>query len=98
MSFKPVLLDRARHELIEAWEWYEDKQTGLGDKFTKEVYDSINHIANHPKHFPERKRPYRESVVKIFPYVIIYRILEKEKLIAISSIFHTSRNPRKKYK
>jgi len=98
MSFKPILLARAKEDLLEGWRWYEDKQLGLGDKFKKEVSDAINQIRLHPEHYPQKKRPYREAVVKIFPYVIIYRILKKEELIVVSSVFHTSQNPRKKYK
>lgn len=26
---------RARYEMLEAWEWYENKQEGLGDRFIK---------------------------------------------------------------
>ena len=65
MSFKPVLLSRARLELIEAWEWYEDKQIGLGDKFENEVYNTIDYIVHHPEHYPTRKRSYREAGVEI---------------------------------
>jgi plasmid stabilization system protein ParE len=98
VSFSPVILSRARQELLESWEWYEDKQLGLGDKFSKEILDTIRDIALHPEYYPQRKRPYREAVTHTFPYVIIYRILKKEKLVVISSVFHTSRNPKRKYK
>jgi plasmid stabilization system protein ParE len=98
MSFEPILSARAHRELLEGWKWYEDKQQGLGDKFKKEVYDAIAYIILHPEHFPQRKRPYYESLIKIFPYLIIYRVLKKERFILISSIFHASQNPRKKYK
>ena len=98
MSFAVVLLPRARQDLLEAWDWYEDKQIGLGDRFKDELYDTLHHIESHPEHYPVRKRSYREALVNIFPYLIIYRILKKDKLVVVSSIFHTSRNPRKKYK
>ena len=35
--------------------------------------------------------------VKVFPYLIINRIHRRKKVVAVSSIFHTSRYPRKKY-
>ncbi|MBD0279158.1 MAG: type II toxin-antitoxin system RelE/ParE family toxin [Flavisolibacter sp.] len=36
--------------------------------------------------------------VKIFPYLIIYRIHKRKKVIAIVSIFHTRRHPKNKYR
>ena len=71
MNFKLVLLLRARFELLDAWEWYEDKQTGLGDKFKKEVYSSFNQILKHPEHYPRKTGRYREALIDIFPYVLI---------------------------
>ena len=97
MDYSIIVLPRARHELIEAWEWYEDRQIGLGDRFKEEVSNILNQIQKHPEHFPERKKNYREAKANIFPYLIIYRLKKRNKIIAISSIFHTSRNPIKKY-
>ncbi len=98
MSFSVVLLARAKHELLDAWEWHEDKQAGLGDRLIEEVYKTVNNIQKNPAHYPQRKRHYREALTDVFPYLIIYRVLNKEKTIVVSSIFHCSRNPRKKYK
>ncbi len=98
MSFSVILLSRARNELLEAWEWYEDKQPGLGDRFKEEVYKVLHNIGKHPAHYQQRRRNYREALTDIFPYLIIYKVLKKEKLVVVSSIFHTSRHPGKKYK
>jgi plasmid stabilization system protein ParE len=98
MTYELVLLKRAKEELINSWEWYEDKQPGLGDRFKDEIYACLHNLATQPEHYPIRKSPYREALVDIFPYLIIYRILKKEKYIVVSSIFYASRNPKKKYK
>jgi len=96
MSFKIILQPRARKELLDAWIWYEEKQTNLGDRFEIEVYKQLKEIEQHPKRYPERKQFFRETKIQTFPYLIIYRIDEEEKLILISSIFHASRNPEAK--
>lgn len=98
MSYKHVLLARARNELLEAWIQYEERQTGLGDRFKNEVYKRIHEIEQHPERYPERKKFYRETMIKIFPFLIIYRIDKKEKHVIVSSIFHGKRNPKKKYR
>ena len=97
MVYKTILQLRARRELLDAWIWYEERQAGLGDRFENEVYKHLKKIEQHPYRYPERKQFFRETKIKIFPYLVIYRIDENEKVILISSIFHTSRNPEVKY-
>lgn len=98
MKYGLEYLKKARTELFEAWEWYEDRQKGLGDKFKLQVDNCIKSILQNPERYPERKRYYREAIVRIFPYLIVYRINKRKKTIAIVSIFHTSRSTRKKIK
>lgn len=93
---KVVLSLRTRKELIEAWTWYESKQKGLGDRFEIEVYNSIEAIQQHPLRFPEKIQFYREKQIRIFPYLIIYRVIDDNNIILVSSIFHTRRNPETK--
>ena len=98
MIWSSIFLLSASQEFFEAWQWYEDKQIGLGDRFKKEVYSLIHKIEQLPERYIERKKYYREARINIFPYLIIYRIDKKNNLIVILSIFHTSRNPLLKYK
>ena len=98
MSYTIVFLVRAQHELLDAWEWYENKQTGLGDRFKDQLMNRIHSIAQHPERYPIRIATYREVRIKVFPYLVIYRIDKDTNTVVISSIFHTSRNPMKKYK
>jgi plasmid stabilization system protein ParE len=97
MTYKIELLPRARREMLEAWDWYDDRWTGLGDRFVREVEKRLEQIEKTPDRYAERKKGFRETKVKVFPYLIIYRIHKRKKIVAISSIFHTSRNPKKKY-
>ncbi|MBN8851647.1 MAG: type II toxin-antitoxin system RelE/ParE family toxin [Sphingobacteriales bacterium] len=63
----------------------------------REVEKRLEQVAKTPERYAERRKGFRETNLKIFPYLIIYRIHKRKKIIAISSIFHTSRNPKKKY-
>ncbi len=98
MIFVSVLSERAYSELLEAWEWYEDKQEGLGDRFKDQIFISLNNIEKNPFKGTQRKQSFREVPVKTFPYIIIYRIESETSRIYVDSVFHTSRNPGKKYK
>lgn len=96
MEYKVELSFRARQELMEAWKWYESKQQGLGNRFETEVYNSIEAIQQYPLRFPEKIQFYREKHIRVFPYLIIYRVIDENNIILISSIFHTRRNPETK--
>ena len=98
MSYKIQLLSKARLELLEAWIWYEDRQPGLGERFKEEVFKGIHLIEQYPERYPLRKKPYYEKSIKVFPYLVIYRINKTTKTISIISIFHAKRNPSEKYK
>lgn len=56
---------------MEVWEWYEDKQQGLGDRFKQELYKRIKEIELHPDRYPIRKKPYHETTTNVFPYLNI---------------------------
>ncbi|WP_425562826.1 type II toxin-antitoxin system RelE/ParE family toxin [Mucilaginibacter panaciglaebae] len=52
-------------------------------------------IAN-PLQYPLKKKAQEVNIDK-YPYLIIYRIHAKRKLILVVSVFHTSRHPKRKY-
>lgn len=86
-------------EYDEAYEWYEEKSHGLGERFLASVREKLEQIAEHPFIFGERaKRGYREAKIKEFPYLIIYKIYKQKNIIFINTIHHTSKHPRKKYR
>ena len=82
---------------METWDWYDDRWIGLGDRFMREVEKKVQQIEKTPERYAERQKGFRETKINVFPYLIIYRIQKRKKIVAISSIFHTSRNPKKKY-
>lgn len=48
MNYSAVFLSKARQELADAWEWYEDRQRGLGDRFELYVFRKVNIILKTP--------------------------------------------------
>ena len=97
MSATFLQLQKAQNEIIDAWDWYEEQREGLGDRFTNELALKINLIANNPLHYPKRRK-HREAVMDNFPFIAVYQYKRADNLVIIVSVFHTSRNPRKKYK
>lgn len=96
MEYELILLLKAKKELTYSWKWYENRQPGLGDKFKAEIFRSFSLIIKNPKHYPEKILTLREIRLRVFPFLVIYKIDERKKNIVVVSIFHTSRNPKKK--
>lgn len=78
---------------------YESQQEGLGERFIKAVRQKIEAIVLQPELYGSRgNKKFREARVKIFPYLIVYKINKRTKEIFIASIHHTKKHPRKKYR
>lgn len=88
---------RAQKEIAKAWEWYEDRQQGLGDRFINELTRRVQLLEQNPNRYPTRYKSYKETPVPVFPFLIIYRINKRKKSVRVVSVFHTSINPRRKY-
>ena len=91
-------LEEARIEFQEAVEWYETRSEGLGERFRDLINKKIESIIKFPERYPKRKSNFKQIALRTFPFIIIYTFYKKEGIIIINSIFHTSRNPRKKYR
>ena len=88
----------AQQELSEAYQWYENRSQGLGKKFIQAVEKRLNEIANHPERYAKKKGNYRETIVEIFPYIIIYEVFKNAQTVLVLHVFHAKRNPSKKYR
>lgn len=98
MPYKILLHPLAEKEFSEARIWYEERLSGLGARFEERIDFYLQTVKKSPLLFPKKRRSFREVKVSAFPYLIVYKILVKEKTILILSFHHTSRNPKKKYK
>tara|TARA_R110000868_G_scaffold12295_1_gene59302 strand:+ start:335 stop:625 length:291 start_codon:yes stop_codon:yes gene_type:complete len=96
MSYILEVKDEANLEIIEAYLYYEEKRTGLGEEFLEHLDTYFERITANPKHFPQNRKPYREAFIKRFPFLVIYETA-KDKVI-VYSLFNTWQNPEKKKK
>jgi plasmid stabilization system protein ParE len=93
-----IYSSKAEKEFLEAYDYYEERLLGLGDRFVNCIESKVESIVKNPYAYSIRRKNLHEYWVKEFPFLIVYQILEKENLIVIASVFHTSRNPKKKYR
>ena len=88
----------ALQEMEESYNWYEERSVGLGNRFLTAIQKRFDRISSMPELYAKKKGNYREVLVQGFPFTIIYEILEKQKVVFVSYIFHAKRNPELKYK
>ena len=91
------LLDEAREEMRESARWYDNQRKGLGSEFLDAIERALELIEEHPNRSTKvatryEDRDVRRNVVKRFPFVIVYEILQTEVLVV--AIAHTKRRPK----
>jgi len=92
--YKSFILPSARQDINDAAKWYNQKQKGLGKKFTQQLKQKVEFIKKYPHAAPIRYDQVRTAVVDIFPFMIHYQVNDNKKAIIISAVFHTSQNPK----
>lgn len=86
-SFHP----EAEKELTEAIAYYEQIEPGLGYDFALEVYSAIRRSVDFPEAWSVLDGDVRRSLVKRFPYGILYA--QAEDGILILSVMNLHREP-----
>ena len=94
MKYELIIRDEAELDIIEAVKYYESKQIGLGKRFLSHLKLYLKRIQTYPEHFYIKRNPYREAVLKKFPYLIIFEFSENK--VIVFSVFNTYQNPIKK--
>ena len=82
----------AELEFREAIEFYEQREIGLGQDFSIQVYSTIQNITIYPLAWPVIEDDIHRCIVNRFPYGILYSI-EKDVII-ILAVMHLRRNPK----
>ncbi len=81
----------AESEFLEAIDYYEECETGLGFDFSIEVYASIQNSVSFPTAWPEIEDNIRRCLIQRFPYGILYSIAPDK--IFILAVMHLHRDP-----
>ena len=88
-----IILPEAELDIIEAYEWYEEQQPGLGDEFLQCVDACFKSIQRHPRAYQIVYKDYRRALVRRFPYAAFYEYVDG--IVTVYSVFHSSQNPKK---
>lgn len=94
MEYRIKIRPLATIEIIEAYDWYESQQTGLGLEFLDELENFQSSLLANPLTYSYYEEPLRQGKLNRFPFVVVYELYETT--IVIYSVFMTKRNPDEK--
>lgn len=94
MPYSCNLSQEAEDDILEAYIWYEEQKSGLGEEFLKSLDTAMGAILLNPGSYRVRyKKKVRAFLVDRFPYLILY--VTEKKNVTVISVFNTSRDPEK---
>ena len=70
----------ARLDIQEAYDWYEERSPGIGDRFLAAVDQCFESVTAKPSGFPTVYADVRRALLQRFPYSVLYRIEESSSL------------------
>ena len=94
MVHKIILDPTANLDITESIDWYNKAQPGVGLKFYKQVQAVMKSIRKNPFAFRVRYNTSRTATLKNFPFLLHYIIDSERKVIVVTSVLHTSRDPK----
>lgn len=92
-GYKILIDPEALQDIQDATDWYNEQLAGLGSHFQKQVKTQISSLKKNAGVYSVRYEDVRCMLIKRFPFLVHYRVIEKQKIVEILAILHTSRNP-----
>jgi toxin ParE1/3/4 len=93
VSRRLIVRPEAEAEMAEAFDWYEERVSGLGSEFLLCVDAMFSSILRSPEQFPRVHVIARRALTRRFPYEIFF--VEDEQRVVVLSVFHAKRNPKR---
>ena len=90
VEYNPDFFD----DLAQAVDWYNEKQTGLGDMFYRNVSRQTAKLSTAALLFAVRYDDIRCMRIEKFPYMVHYRVNVQTKTVKAEALFNTSRDPK----
>ncbi len=78
-------------EIKAAYDWYQEKATGLGDDFLAELESSYGAILELPETWPKIRKNFRRFILSKFPFSVIYK--QTLNQVIVIAVMHQSRKP-----
>ena len=94
MNYRVEIRPQALADIAEAAAWYENRQPGLGGRFTREIVAAIDALSRNPLVYRLRNRRLgaRWCFPRSFPYRIVFR--SAAGVVTVVAVVHAARHHR----
>ena len=89
---------RAASQYRKAYAYYQELSIPVTIGFINDIDERIDMIQADPYRYRNLYKDFFEVSLYKFPYMMVYKIDEGNKIIFIFSIHHHKQNPKRKYK
>ena len=90
MNRSVIFRPAAERELLEAEQWFEERQSELGKRFRDSVGSTIERVRQFPLAFPVVHGTKRRALVPHFPYALYFAFIDDT--IVIAGVVHGHRD------
>jgi len=94
MNFRVIFHPEVYNDIQEAIDWYNVKQFGIENRFLITVKKQLKTLDKSALQYAVRYDNVRCMPVKKFPFLVHYRVNEKQRIVQVEAIFSTYRNPK----
>ena len=91
MTYKVIVRPEAEREIQEAFDWYEERDEGLGLEFLRAADACLSTVQRNPASSPIVHEQVRRALLRKFPYALFY--LVREDTVVVLACFHAKRSP-----
>ncbi|MDZ8085961.1 MAG: type II toxin-antitoxin system RelE/ParE family toxin [Nostoc sp. DedQUE12b] len=92
MSYQLIISPEAEVDIQDAFEWYEQRESGVGSEFVRAVDSCLALIERNPSTYPVVYQQARRLLIRRFSYGVIYVV--EENVITVIACYHVKRNPK----
>ena len=91
MKFALIIEPAAEEDIFIGYQWYEERQAGLGTKFLEALESLFDQILENPRLHLELVPGVRRSVTRTFPYLVFYAF--EQDAIHVLAVIHAAQGP-----
>ncbi|HMP76451.1 MAG TPA: type II toxin-antitoxin system RelE/ParE family toxin [Kiritimatiellia bacterium] len=86
-----IVRPEAEAEMTHAFDWYDERQPGLGAEFLLCLDALFASVLRAPRRYPRIYGSVRHGMTRRFPYKVLF--VEENERVVILAVFHVRRNP-----
>ena len=98
MSFTVIVKQEAHQDTIDAYNYYEEKLTGLGERFLAALQQRYKELSANPTFYSyideDQLKILRDVKLEKFPFVVVYEFIENQ--VVVYAVHNTYKHPRNK--